>query len=73
MKKQPLPPSRNAAAVVTGAGSGIGRSFAYELARRGGAVICVDINEERAEQVVASLQALGSQAIAYRCDVGDVK
>ncbi|HCT40583.1 MAG: SDR family NAD(P)-dependent oxidoreductase [Sterolibacterium sp.] len=73
MKKQPLPPSRNAAAVVTGAGSGIGRSFAYELARRGGAVICVDINEERAEQVVASLQALGSQAIAYRCDVGDAK
>ncbi|MDI1302526.1 MAG: SDR family NAD(P)-dependent oxidoreductase [bacterium] len=73
MKKQPLPPSRNAAAVVTGAGSGIGRSFAYELARRGGTVICADINEERAEQIVASLQAIGSQAIAYRCDVGDAK
>ena len=73
MKKQPLPPSRNAAAVVTGAGSGIGRSFAYELARRGGAVICADINEERAEQVAASLKALGSKAIARRCDVGDAK
>ncbi len=73
MKKQPLPPSRNAAAVVTGAGSGIGRSFAYELARRGGTVICADINEERAEQVAASLQALGSKAIARRCDVGDAK
>ena len=73
MKKQPLPPSRNAAAVVTGAGSGIGRSFAYELARRGGAVICADINEERAEQVAACLKTLGSQAIAYRCDVGDAK
>lgn len=73
MKKQPLPPSRNAAAVVTGAGSGIGRSFAYELARRGGAVICADINEERAEQVAASLKALGSKAIARCCDVGDAK
>lgn len=73
MKKQPLPPSRNAAAVVTGAGSGIGRSFAYELARRGGAVICADINEERAEQVAASLNALGSRAIARHCDVGDAK
>ena len=43
MKKKPLPPSRGAAAVITGAGSGIGRSFAYEVARRGGAVVCVDI------------------------------
>lgn len=73
MKKQPLPPSRNAAAIVTGAGSGIGRSFAYELARRGGTVICADINEERAEQVAASLQALGSKATARHCDVGDAK
>ena len=73
MTKQPFPPSRNAAAVVTGAGSGIGRSFAYELARRGGVVICADINEARAEQVAASLQALGSKAIPHRCDVGDAK
>ena len=73
MKKQTLPPSRYAAAVVTGAGSGIGRSIAYELARRGGSVICVDINEERAEQVAANLQALGSKAIPVRCDVGDEK
>ena len=73
MTKQPLPPSRNAAAVVTGAGSGIGRSFAYELARRGGVVICSDINEARAEQVAASIQALGSKAIPHRCDVGDAK
>lgn len=73
MTKQPLPPSRNAAAVVTGAGSGIGRSFAYELARRGGAVICADINEARAEQIASSLQALGSKAIPRRCDVGDEK
>ena len=73
MKKQSMPPSRNAAAVVTGAGSGIGRSFAYELARRGGSVICADINAERAEQIAASLQSLGSTAIARHCDVGDAE
>ena len=44
MKKKPLPPSTQAAAVITGAGSGIGRSFAYEVARRGGSVLCVDID-----------------------------
>lgn len=73
MTMKALQPSSNAAAVVTGAGSGIGRSFAYELARRGGSVICADINQERAEQVAASLQALGSKAIPFRCDVGDEK
>lgn len=73
MKKKPLPPSRGAAAVITGAGSGIGRSFAYEIARRGGSVLCVDINAERAEQVATSLQALGSQAVARQCDVGNAE
>ena len=71
MKKKPLPPSRGAAAVITGAGSGIGRSFAYEVARRGGAVLCVDIHAERADQVASSLRALGSHAVARQCDVGD--
>lgn len=45
-------PSRNAYAVVTGAGSGIGRSFAVELAKRGGSVVCADINLEAAEETV---------------------
>lgn len=39
MKPRMQKPSRGAAAVVTGAGSGIGRSFAYEIARRGGNVM----------------------------------
>ena len=72
MKKQPLPPSTQAA-VITGAGSGIGRSFAYEVARRGGSVLCVDIDADRAEQVASSLRALGTHAVAQGCDVGDEK
>ncbi|HAJ43090.1 MAG TPA: short-chain dehydrogenase, partial [Alcanivorax sp.] len=34
-KRKTLRPSEGAAALVTGAGSGIGRSFAYEIVRRG--------------------------------------
>lgn len=63
--------SQGAAAVVTGAGSGIGRSFAYEVSRRGGAVLCVDLRRERAEQTAADLRKLGTHAVAYTCDVGD--
>lgn len=71
MKKKALPPSRGAAAVITGAGSGIGRSLAYEVARRGGSVVCVDIHAERAEEVASGLRALGNHAVARHCDVGD--
>lgn len=68
---QRLPLSRGAAAIVTGAGSGIGRSFALELARRGGTVLCVDISADRAEQTARLVQDLGAKGVAYTCDVGD--
>ncbi|MDR8340471.1 SDR family NAD(P)-dependent oxidoreductase, partial [Acinetobacter baumannii] len=66
-------PSRNAYAVVTGAGSGIGRSFAVELAKRGGSVVCADINLEAAEETVTLLEQQGAKAFAMRCDVGDAE
>lgn len=65
----PNQPSRGAAAVVTGAGSGIGRAFALEIARRGGAVLCADINLATAGETVELVQALGGQAWAFKCDV----
>ncbi|WP_032368292.1 SDR family NAD(P)-dependent oxidoreductase [Rhodococcoides fascians] len=58
--------SYGADAVVTGAGSGIGRAFALELARRGGRVVCADISLERAEETVRLLEGRG---YAVRCDV----
>jgi NAD(P)-dependent dehydrogenase (short-subunit alcohol dehydrogenase family) len=65
-------PSREAAAVVTGAGSGIGRAFALELARRGGRVVCADINESTARDTVRMIEADGGAAWAVACDVGDL-
>ncbi|WP_130802093.1 SDR family NAD(P)-dependent oxidoreductase [Acinetobacter ihumii] len=62
-------PSQHAYAVVTGAGSGIGRSFALELARRGGAVVCSDINLDAAKETVKLIEQLGATAFSVQCDV----
>jgi NAD(P)-dependent dehydrogenase (short-subunit alcohol dehydrogenase family) len=56
-------------AVVTGAGSGIGRAIAQSLARRGASVLVTDIDESRAEHVCESLGAEGLTAAPLRCDV----
>ncbi|OAD32023.1 hypothetical protein A7A43_19230 [Acinetobacter baumannii] len=71
--KKKVKPSQKAYAVVTGAGSGIGRSFAIELAKRGGSVVCADINLEAAEETVTLLEQQGAKAFAMRCDVGDAE
>lgn len=64
-------PTQQAYAVVTGAGSGIGRSFSIELAKRGGTVVCADINLEAAQETVELLEGLGAKAFAVKCDVGN--
>jgi NAD(P)-dependent dehydrogenase (short-subunit alcohol dehydrogenase family) len=58
--------SYSARAVVTGAGSGIGRAFALELARRGGQVVCADIDLLRAQETAVQI---GPRALAVACDV----
>lgn len=73
MSITPIKPSQKAAAVVTGAGSGIGKSFAYEISRRGGDVICADIDLRAAKATASLLQELGTHAIPYKCDVGNAK
>jgi NAD(P)-dependent dehydrogenase (short-subunit alcohol dehydrogenase family) len=63
-------PSRDAAAVITGAGSGIGEAFATERARRGGRVMCSDIDETAARATAEAIVAAGGgEALATRCDV----
>ena len=52
-------------AVVTGAGSGIGRAFAVELARRGAHVLCAAIDAASAKETVDLIAAKGGDAIAF--------
>ncbi|HZC92353.1 MAG TPA: SDR family NAD(P)-dependent oxidoreductase [Mycobacterium sp.] len=61
--------SHNARAVVTGAGSGIGAAFAVELAKRGGRVVCSDIDEVAAAKTVSAITDHGGEAVAIACDV----
>nr|WP_042191894.1 SDR family NAD(P)-dependent oxidoreductase [Kibdelosporangium sp. MJ126-NF4]CEL20354.1 Oxidoreductase, short chain dehydrogenase/reductase family [Kibdelosporangium sp. MJ126-NF4]CTQ97579.1 Oxidoreductase, short chain dehydrogenase/reductase family [Kibdelosporangium sp. MJ126-NF4] len=61
----------HARAVVTGAGSGIGRAFAVELARRGGTVLCTDVDDTAAKETVRLIGNTGGGAVAAHCDVAD--
>lgn len=65
--------SRDAAAVITGAGSGIGAAFAAELANRGGRVVCSDIDENAARTTADAIIADGGQATALGCDVSRIE
>jgi NAD(P)-dependent dehydrogenase (short-subunit alcohol dehydrogenase family) len=56
-------------AVVTGAGNGLGRAMALELARGGTHIVAADFDEEGAARVAAEAQALGVRAHAVRTDV----
>lgn len=59
-----------ALAVVTGAGSGIGRATALELTAHGAAVVVVDIDEAGAEKTAATCAERGARgAWVARCDV----
>ena len=55
-------------AVVTGAGSGIGRACAQMLAARGAAVAVVDIDEGGARETASLIERAGGRAAAFRAD-----
>lgn len=56
-------------AVITGAGSGMGRSIALLYAAEGAKVIASDMNEESIIEVVSEIEAAGGEAIAVVANV----
>ena len=58
-------------AIVTGAGSGIGRASATLFAREGAAVLAVDRQAEGVEQTVSAIREAGGVAIGLALDAGD--
>ena len=56
-------------AVVTGAGSGIGRAICLGLAREGVSVAACDIDASRAEAVAAEVLEIGPESLAVSVDV----
>ena len=58
-------------AIVTGAGAGIGRAIAKQLAAEGAVVLVFDIDASGAEATVADLTTTGARALAVAGDVTD--
>lgn len=59
------------AALITGAGRGIGRTMALTFARAGADIAINDVNLDAAEEAASEIRSLGRKAIAVKADVGD--
>jgi 3-oxoacyl-[acyl-carrier protein] reductase len=62
---------KNKVVVVTGGGGGIGRAVCLHIARLGGKVAVIDLNDEAMAETVRQVEDAGSEARAYHCSVAD--
>ncbi|OYO16674.1 3-oxoacyl-ACP reductase [Enemella dayhoffiae] len=58
-------------AIITGAGDGLGRAEAIELARDGVAVVVNDLSEDLLQETVSQVEAVGGRALAVAGDVAE--
>ncbi|MFC4359920.1 SDR family NAD(P)-dependent oxidoreductase [Halobium salinum] len=58
-------------ALVTGAGSGIGREIARRFASEGAKVCCVDVDETGGAETVDRIEEVGGEAVFVAADVSD--
>jgi len=56
-------------AIITGAGTGIGRATAIEFAKNGAYVVCCGRRMEKLQETVSIIKATGGRAIAVRTDI----
>jgi len=56
-------------AIVTGAGQGIGKAIALELAKAGANLVLVDIQEDTIEKIKEEIEGIGREVLAIRMDV----
>jgi NAD(P)-dependent dehydrogenase (short-subunit alcohol dehydrogenase family) len=61
----------NMISVITGAGSGIGKSIAERFAREGSTVCLLEIIQEAGEKTESEIRQNGGSVIFYKCDVSD--
>lgn len=59
------------AALVTGAGGGLGGATARRFAAEGASVLCTDRDFARAERTVADIELAGGTAVAFEADIAD--
>lgn len=60
-------------ALITGAGSGIGRATALLFAREGARVACADVNDGAAKETAQQIEKAGGQVVALRADVSQAR
>lgn len=60
--------------IITGAARGIGRAIALECARRGANIAFNFVKSQaQAEDLTSEIESLGVRALAFQCDVGELK